>query len=71
MTKEEYKAKVEDLKDKYDAFIEAAEEVFKARKLEMFEPIFLEEIEYMGNSNKLEKAQSKIRQLRLLNGNRS
>ena len=70
MTKEEFESKVKDLKAKHDAFLAALDEVLGARTYEMHESVFFQEIEDMGNSNKLGVAADKLCQLRLWNPNK-
>ena len=70
MTKEEFEIKVKDLKAKHDAFLAALDEVLEARRYGIDDKIYLDEIEDMGNSNKLGVAADKLCQLRLWNPNR-
>lgn len=70
MTKEEFESKVKDLKAKHDAFLAALDEVLEARRYGIDDKIYLDEIEDMGNSNKLGVAADKLCQLRLWNPNR-
>ena len=70
MTKEEFESKVKDLKAKHDAFLAALDEVLEARRYGIDDKIYLDEIEDMGNSNKLGVAADKLYQLRLWNPNR-
>ncbi|GAA6310894.1 hypothetical protein [Intestinibacter bartlettii] len=70
MTKEEFGSKVKDLKAKHDAFLAALDDVLEARRYEIHDSVFFQEIEDMGRKDELRVARDNICQLRHWNPNK-
>ena len=69
-TTDDYVDAVKDLKAKHDAFLTALDEVLEARKYEIHDSVFFQEIEDMGRKDELRVARDKICQLRHWNPNK-